>query len=72
MTSIDKSAVNTDQDRTHIAASFAVNEDLSVSWGMSTVEFEDGSKVTKKTLVSQYLILWDQCHLQLQLTAQTT
>ena len=43
MTSIDKTAVNTDQDRTHIAASFAVNEDLSVSWGMSTVEFEGGS-----------------------------
>ena len=43
MTSIDKAAVNTDQDRTHIAASFAVNEDLSVSWGMSTVEFEGGS-----------------------------
>jgi len=39
-TSIDLSTVNTDQDRTHIAASFAVNEDLSVSWGMSTVEFE--------------------------------
>jgi len=43
MTSIDKAAANTDQDRTHIAASFAVNEDLSVSWGMSTVEFEGGS-----------------------------
>jgi outer membrane protein OmpU len=43
MTNIDKSAVNTDQDRTHIAASFAVNEDLSVSWGMSNVEFEGGS-----------------------------
>ena len=43
-TSIDFSAANTDTDRTHIAASFAVNEDLSVSWGMSTVEFEDGSK----------------------------
>jgi outer membrane protein OmpU len=43
MTSIDKAAVNSDQDRTHIAASFAVNEDLSVSWGMSTVEFEGGS-----------------------------
>ena len=42
-TSIDKAAANTDQDRTHIAASFAVNEDLSVSWGMSTVEFEGGS-----------------------------
>jgi len=43
MTSIDFAAANTDQDRTHIAASFAVNEDLSVSWGMSTVEFEGGS-----------------------------
>ena len=43
MTNIDKSAVNTDQDRTHIAASFQVNEDLAVSWGMSTVEFEGGS-----------------------------
>jgi len=42
-TNIDKAAANSDQDRTHIAASFAVNEDLSVSWGMSTVEFEGGS-----------------------------
>jgi len=44
MTSIDKSSANADQDRTHIAASFAVNEDLSVSWGMSTVDFEGASK----------------------------
>jgi len=43
MTSIDKATVNADQDRTHIAASFAVNEDLSVSWGMSTVDFENGT-----------------------------
>jgi outer membrane protein OmpU len=43
-TSIDLSAVNSDVDRTHIAASFAVNEDLSVSWGMSTVEFETATK----------------------------
>ena len=43
-TSIDVSTANGDADRTHIAASFAVNEDLSVSWGMSTVEFEDGTK----------------------------
>ena len=41
--SIDKSAANADQDRTHVAASFAVNEDLSISWGMSTVEFENGT-----------------------------
>ena len=42
-TNLDFAAANSDQDRTHIAASFAVNEDLSVSWGMSTVEFEGGS-----------------------------
>jgi outer membrane protein OmpU len=48
MTSIDKSTVNSDQDRTHIAASFAVNEDLSVSWGMSTVAFEASSKTDQE------------------------
>jgi outer membrane protein OmpU len=42
-TSIDFSAAGSDTDRTHLAASFAVNEDLSVSFGMSTVEFEDAS-----------------------------
>jgi outer membrane protein OmpU len=44
LTSIDFAAANSDTDRTHIAASFAVNEDLSVSWGMSTVEFESAAK----------------------------
>jgi len=48
MTSLDKSAANTDEDRTHIAASFAVNEDLSVSWGMSTVEFESAAKTDQE------------------------
>ena len=43
VTSIDFSTANADTDRTHIAASFAVNEDLSVSWGMSTVSHENGS-----------------------------
>jgi len=47
-TSIDFSAANSDTDRTHIAASFAVNEDLSVSWGMSTVEFESGAKTDQE------------------------
>jgi outer membrane protein OmpU len=47
-TNIDYSALNSDQDRTHIAASFAVNEDLSVSWGMSTVEFESASKTDQE------------------------
>ena len=48
ITSIDFSTVNTDTDRTHIGASFAVNEDLSVSFGMSTVEFENNSKVDQE------------------------
>jgi outer membrane protein OmpU len=48
LTSLDLAAANSDQDRTHIAASFAVNEDLSVSWGMSTVEFESASKVDQE------------------------
>ena len=43
VTSLDKTGVNADQDRTHLAASFAVNEDLSISWGMSTVDFEGGT-----------------------------
>jgi outer membrane protein OmpU len=47
-TSLDKSAVNSDEDRTHIAASFAVNEDLSVSWGMSTVQFEAATKTDQE------------------------
>ena len=47
-TSIDASAANADVDRNHIAASFAVNENLSVSYGMSTVEFESAAKVDQE------------------------
>ena len=47
-TSIDFSTADTDTDRTHFAASFAVNEDLSVSWGMSTVEFEAAAKTDQE------------------------
>jgi outer membrane protein OmpU len=47
-TSIDFSAADSDTDRTHIAASFAVNEDLSVSYGISTVEFEAASKTDQE------------------------
>ena len=43
-TSIDVSTANGDADRTHLAASFAVNEDMSVAFGMSTVEFESAAK----------------------------
>jgi len=40
---IDVTAVNGDADRTHIAASFQVNEDLAIAYGMSTVEFENAT-----------------------------
>lgn len=48
LSSIDSATAGSDQDRTHLAASFAVNEDLSVSYGMSTVEFEAASKVDQE------------------------
>ena len=48
MTSIADATANSDIDRTHIAASFAVNENLSVSYGMSTVEFEAASKTDQE------------------------
>ena len=47
-TSLSKASAGNDVDRTHIAASFAVNESLSVSYGMSTVEFEAASKVDQE------------------------
>ena len=48
MTTVDTAAANTDEDRTHIAASFAVNENLSVSYGMSTVAFESATKTDQE------------------------
>ena len=48
LSEIDVSAVNGDSDRTHAAVSFAVNENISVSFGMSTIEFEDNSKVDQE------------------------
>ena len=47
-TAIDKSAANADADRLHIAASYQVNDDLAISYGMSTVEFEQSSKVDQE------------------------
>ena len=44
LTRINKAAVNTDEDRNHIAASIAVNENLSLSVGRSVVEFEATGK----------------------------
>jgi outer membrane protein OmpU len=48
MTSIDDATANADIDRTHIAASFAVNENLSVSYGISTVSFESAAKTDQE------------------------
>ena len=48
LTEVDVSALNGDSDRTHAAVSFAVNENISVSFGMSTIEFEDNSKVDQE------------------------
>jgi outer membrane protein OmpU len=48
VTTIDDATADSDIDRTHIAASFAVNENLSVSYGMSTVEFEAASKTDQE------------------------
>jgi len=39
-TEIDASAVSSDRDRLAAAVSFAVNENTSISYGMSTVDFE--------------------------------
>ena len=44
VTQIDKSAANSDVDRTHAAVSIAVNENLSISLGQSVVEFENTTK----------------------------
>jgi len=47
-TGVDVTATNGDMDRLHASASFAVNENLSLSYGMSTVEFENPSLVDQE------------------------
>ena len=47
-TGVDVSATNGDMDRLHASASFAVNENLSLSYGMSTVSFENGTLVDQE------------------------
>ena len=47
-TGVDVSAVNGDMDRLHASASFAVNENLSLSYGMSTVSFDNASLVDQE------------------------
>ena len=48
LTNLDLAALNSDQDRVHAAVSFAVNENVSVSFGMSTIEFENTAKVDQE------------------------
>ena len=45
LSEIDKTAANTDIDREAAAVSFAVNENLSISYGISTVKYESSSLV---------------------------
>jgi outer membrane protein OmpU len=45
LSEIDKTAANSDIDREAAAISFAVNENLSLSWGISTVKYESSSLV---------------------------
>jgi len=45
LSEIDKTAANSDVDREAAAISFAVNENLSISYGISTVKYESSSLV---------------------------
>ena len=44
LSEIDKTAANSDVDREHVAVSFAVNENLSISYGISNVGYESATK----------------------------
>ncbi len=44
LSEIDKTAANSDVDREHVAVSFAVNENLSISYGISNVKYEAAAK----------------------------
>ena len=45
----DKTAANTDVDREHASISFAVNENLSLSYGVSNVEYEATAKTDEES-----------------------
>jgi outer membrane protein OmpU len=45
LSNIDKTAANSDVDRESAAISFAVNENLSISYGISTVQYESSTLV---------------------------
>ena len=44
LSEIDKTAANSDVDREHVSLSFAVNENLSISYGISNVKYEASTK----------------------------
>ena len=46
----DKSAANGDNERLHYAISMAVNENMSASFGSSTVDFQDSGKVDQENI----------------------
>lgn len=45
---VDSATANADTDRLHLALSYQVNDDMAISYGMSTVEFEDASLVDQE------------------------
>ena len=49
LSEIDKTAASSDIEREAAAISFAVNENLSVSYGISNVEYEDATKTDEES-----------------------
>ena len=49
LSDIDKTAANSDVDREAVAVSFAVNENLSVSYGISNVGYEASTKTDEES-----------------------
>ena len=50
LSQVDKTAANADLDRKAAAVSFAVNENLSISYGLSNVEYEDSTKTDAESV----------------------
>ena len=48
LTAIDSATANADADRQHVAVSYQINDDLAISYGMSTVEFEGSTTVDEE------------------------
>jgi outer membrane protein OmpU len=50
LSEVDKTAANGDLDRKAAAISFAVNENLSISYGLSNVEYENSTKTDAESV----------------------